>query len=205
MKEKFVNIVIFLLVFLLSIGLTLAIVSNYVTITGSVTVVTTTSTSTTTLPIESSLVDYVVFSEVFYDTPGDDDIEEWIELYNPTSDLVDLSGVTIEDNTNSYPIPEGTLIAAGEFLVIARDETGFNNLYGFSPDLNDLTLGLNNGGDVLRLKTGEEEIDMVAWEDFVLGWSLEASQGESIQRYPPNQDTDTVSDWISHTTPNPGG
>jgi len=47
MKEKFINVGIFLLVFLLSVGLTLAVVSNYITVTGSVTVIATTTTTTT--------------------------------------------------------------------------------------------------------------------------------------------------------------
>ena len=164
----------------------------------------TTSTSTTTT-VEPS--DHVVFSEVFYDTPGDDDIEEWIELYNPTSDFIDLSGLTIEDNENIYTISNGTTISSDEFMVIARDETGFQDLYGELPDLNDLTLRLNNEGDYLKLKNGSEEIDMVAWENYVDKWDLEADEGESIQRNPSEQDTSTDNDWIitNEPDPEPGG
>ncbi len=221
MKEKFINFGIFLFVFLLSVGFTLATVSNYITVSGTATVIVTTTTTTsstttesttievTTTPIETtttiSLVNHVVFSEVFYDTPETESEEEWIEFYNPTVDSIDLSGLTIEDGAaNSYSIPNGAIIASGEFLIIARDDTGFWNLYGFSPDVSDLNFGLNNDGDVLKLKNDDVEIDMVAWKNYVSGWNLESSESESIQRYPSNIDTDTVNDWISHTTPNPG-
>lgn len=159
---------------------------------------TTSSTTTTTIPE----LDHVVFSEVFYDTPGTESDEEWIELYNPTEDTVDLSDLVIEDNADTYTIPNGTMIASEDFLIIARDETGFENLYGFSPDFSDLTLGLNNGEDVLRLKNGSEEIDMVAWEGEE-GWDLEADEDETIQRDPPDEDTNSMDDWTSHTNPDP--
>jgi hypothetical protein len=48
MKEKFLKFGIFSLVFLLSVSLVLAVVSNYITITGSATVIATTSTTTST-------------------------------------------------------------------------------------------------------------------------------------------------------------
>jgi len=197
MKKKFVYIGIVLLVFFLSFGLALAVLSSYITVTGSVTVMTT----TTTIPE----LDHVVFSEVFYDTPGVESDEEWIELYNPTLNPIDLSGLTIDDNANSYILPDGTTIPSRGFLIIARDETAFENLYEFLPDISGLTLSLANTGDVLRLKNGDDEIDMVAWEDYVSEWNLVANEGESIQRYPLNQDTDTASDWISHASPYPGG
>jgi len=161
----------------------------------------TTSTSTTTITVPPA--DHVVFSEVFYDTPGTETAEEWIELYNPTSDYIDLSGLTIEDNKDSYLIPNGTIIADKEYLVIARNETGFENLYGFLPDLSGLGLKLANGGDEIRLKDGSEEIDMVAWGNYVDGWDLEAEEGESIQKDPSYKDTDTDDDWIINTNPDP--
>jgi len=161
----------------------------------------TTSTSTTTTTVPPA--DHVVFSEVFYDTPGTETAEEWIELYNPTSDSIDLSGLTIEDNKDSYPIPNGTIIADKEYLVIARNETGFENLYGFLPDLSGLDLKLANGGGEIRLNDDSEEIDMVAWENYVDGWNLEADEGESIQRDPSYKDTDTDDDWIINTDPEP--
>lgn len=53
-------------------------------------------------------------------TPGD-----WAELYNPTASAVDLSNWIIrdDDNTHTYNIPAGTVIAAGGFFV--AEEAGF--------------------------------------------------------------------------------
>lgn len=56
-------------------------------------------------------------------TPGD-----WVELYNPGSTPVDLSGLVFRDNDNvrvPYVIPAGTTIAANGFLVLDEAQFGF--------------------------------------------------------------------------------
>ena len=47
--------------------------------------------------------------------PGD-----WIELFNPETAAVDVSGWIVKDNddTHSYAIPAGTVLAAGGYLVV---------------------------------------------------------------------------------------
>ena len=145
----------------------------------------------------------VLISEVFYDTPGTDSVEEWVELYNPTAQSIDLSGYTLQDNVDTFVIPQGTSIGAHDTLVIARNATGFYALYGFYPDISGLNLALGNSGDVLVLYHGGTEIDMVAWENYVPGWGLFASTGQSIQRSPPEQDTNTSDDWVVADTPTP--
>lgn len=173
------------------------------TTTKKTTSTSTTSTTTTTV----SPADHVVFSEVLYDTLGEESDEEWIELYNPTSEDINISGLTIEDNAGSYTIPNEIMIASKDYLVIARNGTRFDELYEYPPDLSDLTLGLNDNGDQLKLKDGSDEIDMVAWEEGHEGaypsWGLEADGGESIQRHPPEQDTDDEDDWVINEDPDP--
>lgn len=143
----------------------------------------------------------LVFSEVFYDTPGTESDEEWVEIFNAGLTAVDISGYTIEDNTGSYTIAASTTIASGETMVFARDTGGFFALYGFNPDFGDFTRSLANGGDVLRLKdTGGTELDMVAWEGFLTGWAIEATEGNSLKRaLLPT----APASWLSNQTPNP--
>jgi len=151
---------------------------------------TTTSTSTTTSTVPSA--NHIVFSEVLYNPSGTESDEEWIELYNPKSDSVNISGYTIEDNGGVYSIPNGTIIDDGEYLVIARNGTRFEELYGDPPDLDGLSLSLSNGEDYLKLiDDDDDEIDMVAWEG-KSGWDLEVKNGESVERYPPDKDTDRI-------------
>ena len=150
----------------------------------------------------------VVFSEVFYDTPGTDSVEEWIELYNNSLVTVDLSGWKITDNNGSgstYTIPPGYTIAPGTYFTIAVDSTGFTALYGYDADLYGYIPGLNNDGDALILanKSGVE-MDAVAWEGgstggIPAGWGSStdpsAPTGSTIVRTDPAVDTDTYTDW----------
>lgn len=152
----------------------------------------------------------VVFSEVFYDTPGTDSVEEWIELYNNGSTSVDISGWTITDNNDlgaTYTFPQGTSIAAGGYLTVAVNSTGFYNLYGYNANLYGSIPSLNNTGDTLILKDGSSNVkDFVAWEGgstggIPTGWGSttapNAATGYTIVRSPVTTDTDTYADWTT--------
>ncbi|MHA1910628.1 MAG: lamin tail domain-containing protein [Candidatus Kariarchaeaceae archaeon] len=144
----------------------------------------------------------ILITEVLYDTPGTDSIEEWVELYNPTDSSINLAGWSISDNIGSFSI-SGT-IGANDYLVIAADTTGFNALYGFNPDISGMTLALGNTGDLVTLKDATStEVDMVAWEGEVIGWTISATY-TTIRRTTAT-DTDTVVDWEnSGSTGDPG-
>ncbi len=61
--------------------------------------------------------------------------DEWVEVYNNGTSAVNISGWTIADAVGTrYTFPQDSFIEAGEFITI----------YG--------TLGLNNGGDMARLR-----------------------------------------------------
>lgn len=150
----------------------------------------------------------VLFSEIFYDTPGTDSQEEWVELYNASASSIDISGWVITDNNgtgSSVTLPGSTTIQAGTYLTVARNASGFNFLYGFDADVSGSLPALNNGGDALLLKdeTGAI-IDEVAWEGgassgIPSGWGSSsnpsAPTGSSILRTVSSADTDSFDDW----------
>lgn len=155
----------------------------------------------------------VVFSEIFYDTPGTDSDEEWIELYNGGSGSLDLAGYTITDNNgtgSSYTFPAGSVIGAGSYFVVASNEAGFTAIYGIAASQYGSIPALNNSGDALILTDGSgAEVDAVAWEGGAssgvpTGWGNgpTAATGESIYRSPVTTDTDTGADWA--VAPNNG-
>jgi hypothetical protein len=75
--------------------------------------------------------------------------DDWIELVNPTADVLDVSGIVVkdDDDAHAYEIPAATTIAAGGHLVIERDQLGF---------------GLG-GGDAVRLFDGDLLVDSTTW------------------------------------------
>jgi hypothetical protein len=82
--------------------------------------------------------------------PYDLQFEDWIELYNPSLEDVDLTGYSMSDSQstpNEYDFPEGTVIPAGGFLLIWAD----NDDQQQSPGQLHATFGLDNSGDQIYL------------------------------------------------------
>jgi len=149
--------------------------------------------------------EHPLISKVYYDGTFHDETEEWIELYNPETTAIDLSGWVLQNSAGAWDIPAGTVIEPHSKLSIARDAVGFADRYSLMPDVAGATLDLGDDGDVLRLVQEGHAVDMVAWEEFEVGWKIAASPGYSIERSPITQDTDTNLDWIANSEPMPYG
>jgi len=55
---------------------------------------------------------------------GDGDTSDWIELFNPGGTAVDLGNWRISDSGNTFVVPAGTSIGAGEYLLIWASDKG---------------------------------------------------------------------------------
>ena len=144
----------------------------------TVAVTTTTTFQQTTTP--SSIGGHVVINEVELNPPGSDAGNEWVELYNPTNTVVDLTGWAIRnraaENQVSVPVPPEMMGPKGYCIVTHP------------------TQWLDNQNETLTLldKDGHE-IDQTPWlNDTKYG----NQENYSWQRYPNGQDTDTDSDWV---------
>jgi hypothetical protein len=174
----------------------------------------------------------LLISEVFYDTPGTDEDEEWIEIYNPTASAIDLSVYKIGDEEEQgksegmYQFPPEAGIPPTGVIVIALEATGFYALYGFNPDYEvadtdpsvpdmvkysawatgKIALG-NNGDEVLILDGGDITVDAMSYGNATTFFDppcLDVATGYSLERSPVNVDTDTAADWIGQEFPTPG-
>ena len=130
----------------------------------------------------------VLVSEIFFHPISGDDLDEWIELTNPGATAIDLSGWRFTDGID-FSIPPGTIIAAGERIVVAKSAARTRaNHPALSPSLvvGDYAGTLGNGGDHLTLVrpetvgalTIEVEIDSVRYRDKTR-WSRWADGGGS--------------------------
>jgi hypothetical protein len=145
-------------------------------------------------------------AQVAYDTPGTDSVEEFVDLYNPTGGDVALDGWTLADGAGTWTFPAGTTIAAGAFFTVARDAAGLEAWVAVVPDLDGLTLSLNNGGDVLVLSDDQGAgVDRVYWESYDPAWGLTAGSGDSLIRTVPDIDTDSAADWSTRSPALPDG
>jgi hypothetical protein len=124
--------------------------------------------------------------------PGSDAAFEWVELFNPTGESIELSGWSIRDNYMNDVIPHLTITSHG-FAIVAATEGFYTNF----PDvgcpvvfIDDGAIGngLSNDGDRLTLKDGAGTvIDAISYgedESIVSPPCPKVAEGHSIERSP---------------------
>ncbi len=78
----------------------------------------------------------IVINEIMYKASKEFDSEDWIELFNPNDDDVDLSGWLLKDDNDKhiFEIPNGTIIKAKDYLVIVERIKKFSKIH---PDVSN--------------------------------------------------------------------
>jgi hypothetical protein len=119
---------------------------------------------------------HILINEVEQDPLGTDTGNEWVELYNPTANIIDINGWTVSTTagiTVTITIPSGTSIQASGYYVIT---------YG--------SQWIDNKGESLILRDAtSNEVDRTP------SFNDTDNNGFSWQRYPNGHDTDSSSDW----------
>lgn len=127
-----------------------------------------------TTPVHAVDGTHVVINEFDSNPAGTDNGREWVELYNPTANSVDLTGWTIRASTGlSISIPAGRVLAAKGYLVL-------NITSGSLANTNlSLTL-LNKDRAVVDITPALSDTldNRVAWA-----------------RFPNGYDSDSATDW----------
>lgn len=175
---------------------------------------------------------YPLISEVMVYPFGKEPDNEWIELYHPGGNPIDLSYFKLGDAANRgdfegmLQFPSGSVIKPGQVIVIANHAVAFRNQYGFKPDFEMLTsdttvpsmikytswssgiIRLTNSGDeVILINAADIVVDAVSWGSSSYIFepnALKVIQGYSIERKPAFQDRDLVEDFILQPNPDPG-
>jgi hypothetical protein len=174
----------------------------------------------------------LLITEVIYDPDGAEPGGEWIEIYNAGGSALDLSVYKIGDEETlgeqegMYSFPAGAVIAPEQALVVAVDAGIFSRLHGLAPDFElrgadpdipDMVRYtawagggielVNTGDEVLLLDGGDQVIDALSWGSCAFAFDPAApkvSGGHSLERFPPEVDTDTAPDWRDQPLPSPG-
>lgn len=95
----------------------------------------------------------VVINEIMYSPISGDSADEYVELYNRSTNAVNVGGWRLLDGI-SYTIPSGTTISSGGYLVVAKNATNLLARYSALSTTN--TVGnfsgtLGNGGERIAL------------------------------------------------------
>ncbi|OGE10622.1 hypothetical protein A3A60_02910 [Candidatus Curtissbacteria bacterium RIFCSPLOWO2_01_FULL_42_26] len=139
---------------------------------------------------------------------------EWIELFNPTDEIVSLKNWTITDNSGIVRIiPGNRKLKPGQFALISRDNSTWR-FWDEDPIAIKIPLGkqigdgLDNGGDRLILSDAQGNlIDALSYGDDLSIFNPSVSLvtlGSSFERLVPGFDTNVAADFEERNPPTPG-
>ena len=142
-----------------------------------------------------SIQNQIVINEIMFDAPSNQVRAEYIEIMNRSDQSVDLSGWRFTEGVN-FIFPLGTLLAAGDYLVIAADLDWLKEAHGNIEALGNYSGRLGNNGELLRL---EDQWGNLADEvDYHVGgeWpELPNGGGSSLELVHPDADNSMGSAW----------
>jgi phosphodiesterase/alkaline phosphatase D-like protein len=146
----------------------------------------------------------IVINEILYRLAGSDDPHEWIEVYNRSSQAVDMTGWRlVEAGTNhTFTVVQGTsVIPAGGFAIFADSGTVF--LSDYASDANvaswnvfDSAFGLTDAGETLALKNASLITQSSLTYSGASPWPVVAD-GVSIERLNANGADNDGANWAA--------
>ncbi|CAN5675080.1 hypothetical protein BH10CHL1_BH10CHL1_27260 [soil metagenome] len=160
---------------------------------------TATLTVAVTIMPAASIPPHLLISEFMADPKAVSDANgEWVELYNPTSDAVNLHDWVIKDlGSDQHIINVDLFIQPGAYLVLGRNlDAASNGNVPIAYVYTDLTLA-NSADELLLMAPDGTEVDRVSWGD---ASGLEITPGVSTER----ANLDEPAQWTTATTPWPG-
>ena len=146
--------------------------------------------------------DEIVINEIMYRMvpqykPYQDDPEEWIELYNRSGISIDLTGWQLEGGVD-FNFPAGTMINAGNYLVVAKDSATLAAKYPAITIIGDFSRTLSNGDELIRLvDENRNPADEVHYYDDA-PWPMFADGGGStLELRDPDADNSIAETWAA--------
>lgn len=145
-----------------------------------------------------------VIAEIQYNTSGEHDTGDWIELQNPGAAWLTLSGWSLSDSQsgNTFALPPDTQLAPGSPLVIARDLAKFQALHPAINAIGSFGFGLSNSADSVRLYDGAGAlVDEVSYTD-APPWPLAADgTGRTLELIDASADNAQPDAWGASSAP----
>jgi plastocyanin len=140
----------------------------------------------------------IVFSEIMYNPPESGaDTLEFLELYNTSTDPVDLSGWSFSAGLTMV-FEEGISIGALDYLTLCINKSAFQNVYGDTiPVIQWQARALVNGGELLTLVDRDGKVVYsVDYKSGSNGWYTEADgRGASLELCNVTGDPNRKESW----------
>lgn len=141
----------------------------------------------------------IAIDEIHYHAldPLADPDEEYLEVHNHGGSTVDLSGFRFVEGV-SFAFPPGTTLAAGGYLVVARNPEAVALRHGIDGVLGPWEGALSNSGELLELADADgNPVDAVRYHDGG-AWPRDADGwGSSLELLDPRQPNDAAAAWAA--------
>lgn len=147
-------------------------------------------------PHADALEAVAVFNEIQYN-PATVASPEWIELKNPQSTDVDLSGWRLAGGAK-FTFPNGTIIRAGGFVVLSGNPAALQAEAGITGVLGPWTGNLSNSGETLELfDLSGRLMDEVTYNDRGLWPAGPDGSGSTLARRSGHLPGGSASSWTT--------
>jgi len=156
----------------------------------------------------SQLTDPIVINEINYKSNDDFNADDWVELYNPNADAVDLSGWQLkdDDDTHVYEMPSETLIQGNGFIVLVKDASDFSDVFPeITNYIGELGFGLGNSDSVRLYNSSGDLQDEVTYESDAPWSDCAKETGYTLELITPDLDNALPESWDCinlHGSPN---
>jgi len=141
----------------------------------------------------------IVINEIMYNNTLAMGVDlEWVEIFNASVRTIDLSLWCLKDDedAHSFYLPMGTVLSAGEFLVICHDAERTAAAYAIDNIVGDFAFRFSDGGSEVRLFNANGVLmDWVEYGDSSPWPDKADGGGASLECISPFQDNSLFSDW----------
>ena len=150
----------------------------------------------------------VVINEIHYNPGPDGTIDgdaEFIELYNPGSVDVDLSGMSFVGFELAFAA--GTTLAGGQYAIVSPSIPIAEAEWGVTPIAEFESGGISGGGETIQLiaADGVTIVDEVTYDDASPWPGAPDGNGPSLELINPALDNDVATSWVTSVgDPTPG-
>ena len=134
----------------------------------------------------------VIINEIMYAPDTKAGYVEWIEIYNPNSQKIDLSGWQIADAANKpVAMPKDTIIKPKGFLILTKSKSAFSAQFPKVKTVVEINLPpLNNTEDtVILMNRAKKTVDVVKYK------SKGSIKGRSLERLSPKIPSASSANW----------
>ena len=149
------------------------------------------------IPNFTNLSTQLVINEINYRSSDTFNPDDWIEIYNPKAEPIDISNWELRDenDANVFIIPDGTQIQGNGFLVFVKDESDFVSMFPNIPFIGELGYGLGRADSVRLYNSDGNIIDGVSYDSEAPWPSCADETGNTLELIEPNLDNSLPENW----------